>query len=61
MDKNSNEFLPIAILGNRYAVLIKNKFLEVPSRAISFESLISDFKQDVPLKNTFDFYSLSRE
>jgi hypothetical protein len=30
MGENSGEFLPIAILGNRYAVLIKIEFLEIP-------------------------------
>jgi hypothetical protein len=30
MGENSSEFLPIAILGNRYAVLMKIEFLEIP-------------------------------
>jgi hypothetical protein len=30
MGENSNEFLPIVTLGNRYAVLIKIEFLEIP-------------------------------
>jgi hypothetical protein len=29
MGENSNEFLPIAILRNRYAVLIKIKFVTI--------------------------------
>ncbi|MDR2763069.1 MAG: hypothetical protein LBB88_10730 [Planctomycetaceae bacterium] len=36
MGENSSEFLPIAILGNRYAVLIKIEFLEIPYCRIHF-------------------------
>jgi hypothetical protein len=44
MGENSSEFLPIAILRNRYAVLIKIEFLEMSLKtAIEYTHYTLDF------------------